>query len=374
MALFKDRIGFRVAGAFIASFLIIGVLALLIFTQLKKEETIKICAIISLTGSASHLVDLRSGMLLAAQEINSRGGINRKKIELIVEDNKTNPEEGKKAFQRIETEHHPVLYISALSSPTMALAPLAEKNSVVLIGLVASSPELTRQNDWVFRYYVSAEGETEPILYILKDLKVRTLGILYQDEAYGISVYRSLKEGFEKAGGKVIGESFNPKKPDFKAKTKKLKNTEAIYTVGWVKPARQAIRQLKEDHYKGFILAASGNSGLAEKEPGLDGVYLAAPIIYNPAFLFAKEVKRKYEARYRKTFNHQAANGYDFIRLLAGLLEDQEISRKNVKNLLEQGFIYPGVFGDIDVKPGEHDIAFPLFPAKIVENGIKYLR
>lgn len=374
MAFFKDKKDCRAAGVFIASFLIISVLALLIFTQLKKEETIKIGAIISLTGPGSHLVDLKSSMLLAVQEVNSRGGINRRKIELIIEDSKSNPEESKKAFQKIEREHHPVLYISTLSSVSLALAPLAEKNSVVLIGLVASSPELTKQNDWVFRYYVSAKDEVEPILYILKDLKVRTLGILYQDEPHGFSLYMLLKKRFEKDGSLAIGESFQAKNTDFKIGIQKLKNAEAIYVAGYVLPMGRVIRKLKNERYKGFILATSGISSLVETVPELNGVYLAAPIIYNQDFLFAKEIRRKYEARYKKTFNHQAANGYDCIRLLAGLIEDHEISRKNIKSLLKEGFIYPGIFGDIDVKPGQHDIEFPLYPAKIVEGKIEYLK
>jgi hypothetical protein len=55
-------------------------------------------------------------------------------------------------------------------------------------------------------------------------------------------------------------------------------------------------------------------------------------------------------------------------------LEDEEVSRERMKSLLEQGFIYPGVFGDLDVKPGEHDIVFPLHPAQIVDGEVKYLR
>ncbi|MDY7031654.1 MAG: hypothetical protein SVY10_07060 [Thermodesulfobacteriota bacterium] len=113
---------------------------------------------------------------------------------------------------------------------------------------------------------------------------------------------------------------------------------------------------------------------LIKEMPEIAGVYLAAPIIYNPNFLFAKEVHKKYEALYKKPLSHQAAKGYDFMKLLAGLLEDEEVSRENVKRLLEEGFIYPGVFGDLDVKPGEHDISLPLHPAQIIDDKVKYLR
>jgi ABC-type branched-subunit amino acid transport system substrate-binding protein len=101
---------------------------------------------------------------------------------------------------------------------------------------------------------------------------------------------------------------------------------------------------------------------------------VSAPTVYNPKYLFAKEFMEKYGSRYNKPFNHYAANGYDMLKLLAGLLEDKEISRQSVRNLLEEGFIYSGVFGTLDIKPGERDLNFPLYPAQIVDGRVKYLR
>ena len=372
--IFMNQAGFGRTGIIIAVVVVITVVAICFILQAERKETIKIGAIISLTGPASHLEVVRDGMLLAVDEINSWSGINGRKIELIIEDSKTNSQEGKKAFNKIETEHHPVLYVATNSSVFMALAPLAEKNRVVLVGLVVATPKLTKQNEWVFKYYTTPEGEVRPILSILEELKVKELCIFYQDDAFGASYFGLLKEEFQKTGGVVRSEAFEVKNPDFKGKIVKLKDAKAIYIVGFVKHARQAIRQLREESFDGFILGNSGLTNLIKTTPEANGAYVAAPALYNPNYLFAKEVKGKYEARYSKPFIHQAANGYDFIKLLAGLLEDKEVSRESVKNLLERGFMYHGVFGELDVKPGEHDITFPLHPAQIVDGKLKYLR
>jgi len=60
------------------------------------------------------------------------------------------------------------------------------------------------------------------------------------------------------------------------------------------------------------------------------------------------------------------------IKILAGLWEDEEISRERVKSLLDEGFTYSGVFGMVNVRPGEHDISFPLYPAQIINGEVKY--
>jgi ABC-type branched-subunit amino acid transport system substrate-binding protein len=92
-------------------------LAVFFILSSKKEETIKIGAVLTLTGPAGDIgIDVRDGMLLAVDEINAWGGINGRYIELIIEDSKTNPQEGKKAFNKIEADHHPLLYVSNLSS------------------------------------------------------------------------------------------------------------------------------------------------------------------------------------------------------------------------------------------------------------------
>ena len=371
--LLEDQVGFGKLKVTIVVAIIAATLCLLLVLLSGKGETIKIGAIISLSGPASHLVEVKESMILAIDEANSWGGINGKKIELIVEDCRSDPAEGKRAFGRIEAKHHPVLYVSTLSSVSMALAPLAAENRVVLVGLVVSSPAFAKQNGWVFRYYSSAEHEMQSALHILRSQKIKKLGILYQNDEYGTSVLRLLKEGFERAGGAVKSESFDAKATNFGAAISKLRDSEAIYLVGFPEPQKQIVRQLGEENYGGVILGSAGIIGI-RTAPEANGVYTAAPIIYSPDYLFAREVRDKYEARYGKAFSHQAATGYDFVKLLAGLLEDRQISRGNIKTVLEEGFTYPGVFGNLDVEQGEHDILFPLRPARIVDGKVKYLQ
>ena len=91
-------------------------------------------------------------------------------------------------------------------------------------------------------------------------------------------------------------------------------------------------------------------------------MYVAASIIYDAKFLSAQEAKEKYEAEYDRPFTHRGANGYDLMRFLGGLLENEEISGQSVKRLLENGCTYAGVFGTIEVELEQHDIGLPLHP------------
>jgi len=240
----------------ISGILAVVVIAVLVIIFMRQaEKKIKIGAVLSISGPASYVgEEVKDGMLLAVDEINSWGGIDGKKIELIIEDSKTNTQEGEEAFNKIEASYRPVLYVSTLSSVSMALAPLAEKNEVVPIGLVVTTPKLTEQNEWVFRYYATAKAEVLPILSMLEEWKVKKLGILYLNDDYGTSVFKLLKKEFERTGGVVTGETFEVKDSDFKEQIAELKDMEAIYAVGFDSNLKNVFKQLKKEDFIGFIL------------------------------------------------------------------------------------------------------------------------
>ena len=267
------------------------------------------------------------------------------------------------------------MYISNLSIVSMALAPLALENNVVITGFAVTAQKFTRQNKWVFRYWPPAKTEIEPILFILRKLDIKNLGIFYVNDDFGQSVNELLKKSFELPGRMVTSIAFDPKGADMKQQMEKLNNIQGIYIVGFPFHTMNAIKLIRQIGFKGFILTTqTGALPEITNLPQANNVYLAAPVIYNPNFVFAKEAKEKYEARFSRPFSHFAAVGYDFMKILASLLEDRTISRWNVKTLLEKGFIYPGVFGDICIKAQDQDIIYPLHPAQIIDGRLKYLR
>jgi ABC-type branched-subunit amino acid transport system substrate-binding protein len=100
-----------------------------------------------------------------------------------------------------------------LSSGCIALAPLAETDKVVLMGLAATAPKLTEQREWVFRFWPLATNEAPPIRMILQELKIRKLGLLYLNDAYGLSALEAVKGEFEKRTEKSFREPLRSARP-----------------------------------------------------------------------------------------------------------------------------------------------------------------
>ncbi|MBN1572771.1 MAG: amino acid ABC transporter substrate-binding protein [Deltaproteobacteria bacterium] len=349
-------------------------IGLIITTCSLENDKVELGAIIALSGSASNHVDVRDGMLLTVDEINKRGGINGRKISLVVRDSESDPKIGLKAFEDIEKQDRPIVYFSTLSTVSTAISPLAEKNKVVLMGLVVSAPDITKDKEWTYRFYPTSEDEANSALFLAKYLKVKRLGILYQDEVYGISIKEILEEKFREKGGIVAGEPFAVKNPDFSGAVERLMDVDAVCIIGYAGNMVPAIEKLRESGYTGKIIGTSGVAGLAETRPEINGVYIVTPSIYNEDYRYVMELKEKFESQYERELTHHVATGYEAIKLIAGLLEGKELSRENVRSVLEKGFVFPCVFGDIEVIPGENDAYVPLFPAYVKNNKIEYLQ
>jgi len=266
------------------------------------------------------------------------------------------------------------MYVSSASTISTVVSPLAEEHEVVLM-VIATAREITVDKLWTYRYAPTSDDESVPILQTLDDLDIKNLGILYLNDEYGRDLSNEVATRFENSERTVTKEPFEPNAIDFKENIAKLQNEDAICVVAFPDYVKIIFKQLREANYLGEILAPSdGVTFEIIKMPEADGVYLAAPIMYDSNFLFARTVSENFEPRYNKQFDHNAANGYDIIRILGGLLENEELTRANVKGILDKGFSYSGVFGSVDALPGEHDIAYPLHPAQVVDGKLVFRR
>jgi branched-chain amino acid transport system substrate-binding protein len=373
---FKNISGPKRIYGIIVLLVCLAILAVFLILQQRRENPIQIAAILSLSGPALTSGEaVRDGMLLAIEELNAWGGIQGRKLKLLVADSQTDPETAKQAFERIEASSQPLVYVTTTSSVAMAIAPLAEAHHVVLIGLVATTPHLTDNSAWVFKYYTTPETEVAPIMEMLRTFKITSLGILYLNDDYGFPVFQLLQEEVQKNGGIATGMVFETGQTDFDDAVTQLKELEAIYIVGFQSHLKNIVVQLRKAEFPGMIMTSNViDPGFVKSHPELNGVYCAAPVIYNPSFVFARQVADTFQKHYGKPFNHFSANGYDTVKLLAGLLKNPPISRATIRNRLEEEFIYVGILGDIVLRSGEHDIRIPLYPAQIVKGEIRFRR
>ncbi|MGV3654951.1 MAG: ABC transporter substrate-binding protein, partial [Noviherbaspirillum sp.] len=119
-----------------------------------QADTIKIGVNEPLTGvvaaAGTHVVN---GAKIAADVINAKGGINGKKIELVIEDNKSNPTEAANATEKlIVRDKVPVIMGAWSSTYTLAAMPKLMEYKVPMVVETSSADKITTSgNPYIFR-------------------------------------------------------------------------------------------------------------------------------------------------------------------------------------------------------------------------------
>ncbi|HHD92048.1 MAG TPA: amino acid ABC transporter substrate-binding protein [Candidatus Portnoybacteria bacterium] len=328
------------------------------------KEPIKIGAILPLTGGASWIGDSqRKGLELAVDEINSMEGINGKKVQLIVEDSKSNPKEGVSAFNKIIYTNSDISAIfSSLSSVSNAVLPLADKNKIPLLLLGVSLPDITEKSEWAVRMNPDSDDEIVKLKEFItrKFNDINKWAVIYINDEYGVKAKGKFIKEF--SGKIVLEESYAPNEVDFKTILAKLKdsNAEGVFVVGFTQAYPILLKQMKEMDVEipkfslipttfPPIIKASGNA--------IEGIYSTAIVLQNTPK--SKEFTNKYKSKFGGIPGFFSFLAYDGVKILASTIEKEGASPTTIKNRLKQVKYYPGISGNITIKENG-DVDFDL--------------
>jgi branched-chain amino acid transport system substrate-binding protein len=339
-----------------------------------REREVTIVAIVPLSGASSYLVEIEDAMSLTVEKLNKWGGINGMRIRLIVEDCGSNPEAALEALREAEEKYHPLAVLTATRGAAVPMSEIAEDNGIILISVGATGENLTEGKEWVFRYYLTPSGEAETTFSTIENLNVSSLGILHLDDAYGNRVMAQLSEVFEASGGTVETHGFASNCTDFSETVANVTDNEAVFAVALRHQYQAIFNELNSSGYSGHVLCAV-EASIPEMwgMPEAQGTYVSAPIMYIPGATIDTHFMAEFEERYGQPLTHQGAISSDALRLIWGLLSDNEVSRENLRNLLSAGFVHSGLVGVVTLLPNEHNIDIPLFPALIEGGALQYL-
>jgi branched-chain amino acid transport system substrate-binding protein len=166
---------------------------------------------------------------LAADEINAKGGINGRKIEIVVYDNHSSAAESVRAFQRAVNEDKVNAVITSyISEVVLALEPWAARLKTVMITPGAASDVITQNiakdyehNKYTFHGYLTSSALAGLVCDAAKDLlvtqhKMKTAVIMSEDAAWTTPLDAGYEECLPKTGLKVLDHiRFSPDTTDF---------------------------------------------------------------------------------------------------------------------------------------------------------------
>ena len=194
-------------------------------TEPVMADPFVIGALDSLTGvGESYGVPLSQSKLLAVEEINAAGGIDGRMIRLVIEDSKCTANDAIVAFRRlVDVEDVKIVLGTTCSGGTLGVAPLAEKEGIVLFSSSATSPDITNAGDYIFRTALNSGNMGVDIANTMWVDGVREIASITEATDYVEGVRRTASERFEELGGTVVAsERYSSDVIDFRSSLTKL--------------------------------------------------------------------------------------------------------------------------------------------------------
>jgi branched-chain amino acid transport system substrate-binding protein len=237
---FARRIAVVIA---VASFAATGIAA--------AQQTLKFGLAMPLTGSqSSYGKDQIQAAEWAVADINAKGGVNGKKLEMIVLDTQADPTIGINAVNRLINVDKAPVFVTAWSAVVKAVAPIANREKVLELSIGANAPEISKLGDYVYTAFPLADVDVTALAnYTYKTLGKKTVAVVYANNDSGVEAAKVYRAVFEKAGGKVVGyETYDPKATDFTGMLLKVRsaNPEFIHLHGLVADMPLVIAQMRQ--------------------------------------------------------------------------------------------------------------------------------
>lgn len=305
----------------------------------KKADTIKVGANLEMTGgSASYGISSKNAIELAFKEINEKGGINGKQLELVVADNKSEAAEATNAMQKLVSQDNVVAVIGPnLSSSVIAASAINNSAKVLDIAPMATNPYVTvdqasgKTKDFNYRTcFIDPFQGTVMAKFATAELGVGNAAILIDNSSdYAKGLAQFFKENFVKEGGVVTAEeSYLQKDTDFKATLTKIKatNPDFLYVPGYYQEVGLIVKQARE---LGMNMPIAGGDGWdSAKMPeiagaaALNNTYFSS--LYSPED--SSDINKNFVAAYEKAYGQKpdvfAALSYDSALLVAEAIKN----------------------------------------------------
>lgn len=324
-------------------------------------DTIKVGLVASLTGDLKPWgADCEQGAKLAVDEFNAAGGVNGKKVQLLIQDSQSTAEKGKTAAEKLMSDGSIALIGEVASGITAQMGQSAFEKGVPVMAVGATRTDLSNIGANMFRVcYVDDFQGPVVAKFAYEELGLRNIAILTDTkQPYSVGLSDSFRKYFEKLGGKVVDEQkYESQQTQFSSQLTalKAKNPDGLFLSGYFNEVGPLIRQANEMGLKGPYLGGDGwdsreiitNAGEAIKNGYFCNHYNNdedRPEVKK----FLDTWKAKYGSLPATTMG---ALGYDATMVtLNGLKNAKELNSKSLIEALENTDNFAGVSGAITLK------------------------
>jgi branched-chain amino acid transport system substrate-binding protein len=340
-------------------------------TPALAANTIKVGAILSVTGPASFLGAPEAKTLeMMVEDINAKGGINGTKVELVIKDSGGSPEKAVSfAKQLIDEDKVFAILGPSTSGETMAIKNIAEEGKTILISCAAAEVIVNPQAKYVFKTPQMDKHAVIRIFQQMKKMNISRIGVLSSNTGFG----KAGKEQLEKLAPEyditvAISEVYDKAATDLTAEVTKVKASNIQAIVNWsIEPAQAIViknaRQIGltipifQSHGFGNIGYVKAAGSAAEGVIFPAGRLLVADALSdkNPQKALLLSYKKSYEVKYKEDVSTFGGHAYDAMLILAEAVKTAGTDKEKVRTAIENIKGLVGTAGIFNFSATDHN-------------------
>lgn len=295
-------------------------------TQGVSKNEVLIGTILDQSGPlAGYGKQIRMGMLLRIDELNEQGGVNGRKLKLLVEDDGYDPKKAVLAAQKLVNQDKVFAMVAHLgTAQNMAAMPIQFEKNVMNFFPVTAAREMYEplhrlKYSFAAPYYDQIRSA---LPRMIKEKNLKKACILYQDDDFGLEVLRGAEAGMKSVGGELAEKTtYKRGATDFSSQVARLKAADCdLVVLGTI--IRETIGSINEARKTGYNPTFLGSSAvytdLIHKLGGknMDGLY-ATHTVQHPYLDEASQPIRFWATKYKTKFNDDptvfSVYGYDAV-------------------------------------------------------------
>jgi branched-chain amino acid transport system substrate-binding protein len=349
--------------------------------------TIKIGALFAVTGPAANLggPEAKTAEMLV-EKINAAGGIQGKKIELIVKDTAGSPEKAVSfAKQLIEEQKVLAIIGPSTSGETMQIKPICEERKTILVSCAAAEVIVNPVAKYVFK---TPQKDSQAVTWIyntMKEMGITKIGIVSGNDGFGTAGKKQLEDMAKTSGMEILAdEVYDKQATDLTDILTKVKAAKVQAIVNWsIVPAQSIVpKNMKQIGLDVPLFQSHGFGNRKYVElagKAAEGIMFPAGRLLvvgelpdsNPQKAVLAEYKKDYEAKYKDDVSTFGGHAYDALSIIVAAINkagstDSEKVRDSIENL--KGFV--GTAGIFNFSATDHTgLDLNAFEMLVVKDG-----
>ncbi len=281
-------------------------LSLFSMSPANAAETIKIGIAGSHSGDlASYGLPTVKAAELVVKDVNAKGGLLGRKVELIIEDEACKPELATNAATKLVSGKVVAVIGHICSGATKAALRTYKDANIITISPSATSPELTLSGQYpnFFRTIAPDDAQAKLVAdFALKTLKLKKIAVIHDKGDYGKGFAEYTKKNLDQSGKAqvVIFEGITPGAVDYSAIVQKIKHSgaDAVIYGGYHPEAASVVQQMRKKGMKTLFISDDGvkdQTFIKVAGQYAEGVYASGPqdTTKNPLAIAAIDAHKK---------------------------------------------------------------------------------